>query len=294
MTTRAALALLTAMTLSACQGSPGDAPADAADVTDAAPAAAIADASPPLCLDAGPQTPRDITSLAGLNPVTFPLAPAAEELNLCNLHTHTNAEHKGPGFSVFVNDSDSGGYACNDAAELTAAELEDPFDGNGPYGGVKPGDTIEVHWVYSSCPVAPGEGLGSCLSEGCDDPLLRVEAQVFLVVNDPDALDFADFGYEPPAGDGLHQPRALPAGTGTPVVFRGSTTGPSYTQSQCSPMQVTWSVRPQCARVDVASLHRWAEQGNVFNESKSHGVRQLVTAPELLSPIEPELQPGAD
>jgi len=78
----------------------------------------------------------------------------------------------------------------------------------------------------------------------------------------------------------------IPSDTGEPVVFRGSTTGPSFNQSTCSPLNVTWSVRPSCARVDIGSLHRWAEQGNVFNETESHGVRQLVTAPELLSPIE--------
>ena len=61
---------------------------------------------------------------------------------------------------------------------------------------------------------------------------------------------------------------------------------PSYDQSTCSAAQVTWSARPQCARLDIDSLYRWAEQGNVFNETGSHGVRQLVTAPELLAPIE--------
>lgn len=74
--------------------------------------------------------------------------------------------------------------------------------------------------------------------------------------------------------------------TGEPVLFRGSTTGPSYTQATCSPLQVTWNVRPQCAKVDIGSLHRWAAEGNVFNETESHGVRQLVTASELLSEIE--------
>jgi hypothetical protein len=38
--------------------------------------------------------------------------------------------------------------------------------------------------------------------------------------------------------------------------------------------------------VDVNSLYKWAQQGNVFDENDSHGVRQLVTAPELLAPIE--------
>lgn len=274
---RLLILIATAGTLAACQKAP-----DAVSSTDTG---TTVDAGG-LCLDAGPQTPRDISSSPGLNTVEFPIAPAATELNLCNIHSHTNAEHKGPGFSVFVNDSDSGGYACNATAELTAEELDDPYGGDGAYKGVKPGDTIEVHWVYSSCDIAPGEGLGSCLNDSCTNPLLRVEAQAFLVVNDPDALDFTDYDYDPSAAGALHQPKALPADTGTPIVFRGSTTGPSYNQQQCSPMRVTWSVRPQCAKVDIGSLHRWAEQGNVFNEHKSHGVRQLVTAPELLSPID--------
>lgn len=240
-----------------------------------------------ICEGFGPQTPRDISSVTGTNPVAFTMAPASAELNLCNIHTHTNAEHRGPGFEVFVGDGEFGGYACNDTESLTEAELTDPTGGEGAFGQVAPGDTIEVHWVFSSCDIAPGEGLGSCLSETCENPLLRVEAQTFLVVNDPNALDFTSFGYAGSANEaGLHQPIALPGGTGDPVQFLGSTTGPSYNQLSCSPLEVTWSVRPQCARVDISSLHRWAEEGNVFNETESHGVRQLVTDPRLLSPIE--------
>lgn len=234
-----------------------------------------------LCQGYGPQTPRDISSVVGTNARVWTPAPASTAMNLCNLHTHTNAEHKGPGFTVFAGATDRGGYRCNDA-DLTQAELS---GGEGAFKGVKPGDTIEVHWVYSSCDVKPGKGLGSCLSDACANPELRVEAQVFLVVNDSAALDFADFAYGGPTGAGLHQPKALPQGTGTPVQFLGSTTGPSYTQQKCSPLQVTWSVRPQCAKLDINSLNAWAENGNVFEETKSHGVRQLVTAPELLSAI---------
>ena len=251
----------------------------ASDVTEMVQAA--------ICEGFGPQTPRDISSVAGTNPVDFALAPSSDQLNLCNIHTHTNAEHKAPGFEVFVGDGVNGGYACNDTDSLTEAELIDPAGGEGAFEGVAPGDTIEVHWVFSSCDIQPGEGLGACLSESCENPLLRVEAQSFLVVNDPEALDFTSFGYAGSANDaGLHQPIALPTGTGDPVMFRGSTTGPSYTELTCSPLQVTWNVRPQCARVDISSLHRWAEEGNVFNETESHGVRQLVTDPRLLSPIE--------
>jgi hypothetical protein len=236
-----------------------------------------------LCLDAGPQTPRDIADPAGLNTVIFPMAPPASEMNLCNIHTHTNAEHKGPGFSVFVDATDSGGYACNETAELTEAELA---PAPGAYKGVEPGQTIEVHWVHTSCDATPGEGLASCVPDNCENPLLRVEAQVFLVVNDEAALDFMDMAYGGNIVNDLHQARSIPSETGQPVLFRGSTTGPSYTQSTCSPAKVTWSVRPQCAKLNIHSLHAWAESDNVFNETKSHGVRQLVTAPELLAPIE--------
>lgn len=239
-----------------------------------------------LCEGYGPQTPRDITAMGGANQRIFTLAPPSAEMNLCNIHTHTNAEHKGPGFAVFAGGGEHGGYKCNETESLTEAELEDPAHGHGAFHGVKPGDTIEVHWVFSSCDVAPGKGLESCLNEKCANPELRVESQVFLVVNDPKALNFADFVYGGEMAGKLHQPKALPADTGAPVVFAGSTTGPKYTEAACSPFQVTWSVRPACAKLDIGSLHEWAHDGNVFQENHSHGVRQLVTAPELLAPIQ--------
>lgn len=238
-----------------------------------------------LCSGFGPQTPRDIGNAAVGNSQTFPLAPSASQMNLCNIHTHTNAEHKGPGFSISAGEGEHGGYICNDSDRLTASEISDPAGGHDGFHGIKPGDTIEVHWVYSSCDIEPGEGLGSCLSESCANPTLRVESQVFLVVNDHNAVDFADFAYQGTLSEGRHQPKSLPSGTGAPVLFAGSTTGSKYTQSLCSPFQVTWSVRPQCTKVDVNSLNKWAAEGNVFKESHSHGVRPLVTAPELLSQI---------
>ena len=70
-----------------------------------------------------------------------------------------------------------------------------------------------------------------------------------------------------------------------PVVFAGSTTGPKYSDSTCSPFQVTWSVRPQVAKLDINSVARWCES-NEFGEDHAHGVRKLVTSPELLSEID--------
>ena len=239
-----------------------------------------------LCEGFGPQTPRDIAQPKGENPMIWSLAPEPEQLSLCNIHTHTNAEHKGPGFAMFAGPGTHGGYQCNETAGLSEVELEPVPEAQARFGNVKPGDTIEVHWVYSSCNVSPGPGLESCLSDQCANPELRVESQVFLLVNDSTARDFREFTYGGTQMNGRPQPAALPEGTGTPVVFAGSTTGPSYTQSTCSPLLVTWSVRPQCTRLDINSLHAWGAAGNVFEETASHGVRQRVTAPELLAPIE--------
>jgi len=248
-------------------------------------AAALPAAGEEICQGYGPQTPRDIAEKAGTNTRVFAKAPASSAMNLCNIHFHKNAEHKGPGFSVFAGDGETGGYQCNETASLTAAELEDPTHGHGACHGVKPGDTVEVHWVYTSCDVGPGAGLGSCLSEACANPQLRVETQVFLAVNDAGAGSFADYTYDGNVVNGLHQAKALPSGTGDAVVFLGSTTGPKYTEAVCSPFQVTWSVRPSCAKVDIGSLHNWCK-GNVFEEDHAHGVRQLVTTPELLATID--------
>ncbi len=236
-----------------------------------------------VCEGYGPQTPRDIDSLAGENQRVFSLAPPAEQMNLCNIHFHESAEHKAKDFSIFAGDEAmGGGYKCAIGETLTAAELRAP-DGE-VCKGIMPGDTIEVHWVHSSCDVAPGAGLGSCLSDACATPNLRVETQVFTVVNDPAALNFNDMDYDGNVVNGYHQAKSIPDTTGAPVEFLGSTTGPKYTEQACSPLQVSWSVRPQCAKVDINSLARWCKD-NAFDEDHAHGVRKLVTDTRLLSPI---------
>ena len=226
-----------------------------------------------VCKGYGPQTPRDISSKRGSNVRAFVIAPSPENMNLCNIHFHTQAEHKGPGYSISAGAGEHGGFRCSGTGKLTKAELDDPTGGNGACHNVKPGDTVEVHWVYTSCDTQPGKGLDACVTEQCANPQLRVEAQVFLVVNDARAIDFRLFDYNGNSTNALHQPKALPTRTGTPVVFRGSTTGPEYTEEKCSPLQVTWSVRPACAKVSEASLNAWCEH-NVFGEDQAHGVRQ--------------------
>ncbi len=242
------------------------------------------------CVGFGPQTPRNIDNVQGENKRNFSKAPDHKEMNLCNIHLHKNAEHQAKAFSIFAGEGDGhgyeSGYQCNISKELSKAELK-PTAGaicKGEHGDLKPGDTIEVHWVHSSCDVKPGKGLGACLSDSCANPDLRVETQVFTLVNDPSALDFNTLDYDGNAVNGFHQAKAIPSNTGRPVEFLGSTTGPKYSEQSCSPLQVTWSVRPQCAKVDINTVGKWCEQ-NAFAEDHAHGVRKLVTNPKLLSRI---------
>ena len=238
-----------------------------------------------VCVGYAGQTPRDIDSRIGTNAVKFQLAPSFSQMNLCNIHFHANAEHKAKDFSIYAGDGLDGygsGYQCGISKSLTKSEMKKPQ--SNICKGLAPGDTIEVHWVHTSCDVSPGPGLGSCLSDACANPDLRVETQVFTLVNDNSALDFDDLRYAKEKVDGFHQVKSIPNNTGTPVEFMGSTTGPSYSEQKCSALQVTWSVRPQCAKLDINTIGKWCES-NIFEEDHAHGVRKLVTDPRLLSPI---------
>lgn len=227
----------------------------------------------------GPQAPRDIDDLHGNNQRSFGLAPAYAQMNLCNIHFHKNAEHKGGEFSTYAGNGDGKGYNTGYIynGKLRKDELE-PFNHNN--GELKSGDTIEVHYVHTSANVKPGATLGACLSDSIANPQLRVETQVYVLVNDREALDFdklTEFGQK----NGYYQALNIPNNTGKPIQYAGSTTGPDYNEKG-SPLQVTWSVRPKVAKVDIASVAEWLKD-NDFNENHAHGVRNLVINPDLLS-----------
>ena len=234
----------------------------------------------------GPQSPRDIESTEGANTLDFQDAPAYTQMNLCNIHFHEGAEHKGGEFTTYAGNGDGHGYGSGYVfdSDLSEAELA-PVDyevGEAEHSTLEPGDTIEIHYVHTTAKIEPGPTLGACLSEAVANPQLRVEAQVFVLVNDDVAANFVELT-EVKMVEGFHQAVNLPSDTGTPIVYDGSTTGPSYNEKG-SPFQVTWSVRPGVKKVSIKSVAEWLE-GNVFNENHAHGVRNLVTNPDLLSPI---------
>lgn len=150
----------------------------------------------------------------------------------------------------------------------------------GKYSALNAGDTIELHYVHSTAQITPGPTLGACLSDSIKNPQLRVETQVYVLVNDEQAADFMELT-KVGKREGFHQAVNIPKNTGTPVVYGGPTTGPSY-NTQGSPFQVTWSVRPEVMKVDLGSVEKWCE-GNIFNEDHGHGVRNLLINPKLLS-----------
>ncbi|MEM8848406.1 MAG: delta-class carbonic anhydrase [Pseudomonadota bacterium] len=235
----------------------------------------------------GPQSPRDIDVLTGNNDRAKGLAPPHTALSLCNIHFHESAEHRGGDFTTYAGPGDGEGTGTGfvydgTLSQTELAPLETPI-GAGQHGDLTPGDTIEIHFVYSSAQVAPGPTLGACLTEAIANPQLRVETVVAVLVNDPAARDFTQMAAIRTV-DGRAQVSALPGDLGPPVVYAGSTTGPSYNRA-ASPFHVTWSVRPRATKIDIASVGAWLAD-NPFDETGAHGVRNLVVNPDLLAPIE--------
>lgn len=235
----------------------------------------------------GPQSPRDLDTLVGNNNRMFSEAPDYQEMNLCNIHFHWHAEHKGGEFTTYAGNGDGEGWGTGYkySGTLSDAELA-PVDGAiCPVKGrsLQPGDTIELHYVHSTAQVSPGPTLGACLQENIMNPQLRVETQVYVLVNDDNAHDFGKLT-ELTVRNGYHQAANIPDFTGEPIEYDGSTTGPSYNE-QGSPLQVSWSVRPQVAKVNIETVGKWCED-NTFEEAGAHGVRNLVINPDLISSID--------
>ena len=234
----------------------------------------------------GPQAPRNIDLKNGNNHRIFNEAPSSTKMNLCNIHFHKNAEHKGGEFTKYAGNGDGHGYQSGYrfTGNLTAKELA-PVNKeicSNEHSSLVSGDTIEVHYVYSTAQVKPGPTLAACLSDSIKNPQLRVETQVYVLTNDDNALNFsklAQYGVK----ENFYQALNIPNNTGLPIKYAGSTTGPGYNEKG-SPFEVTWSVRPRVSKVNIKTVGKWCES-NIFKEDHGHGVRNLVKNPNLLSKI---------
>ena len=235
----------------------------------------------------GPQSPRDLTVKDGENPIDFGEAPEASAMNLCNIHFHEGAEHRGGEFTTYIGNGDGHGFGTGFKydGKLSDSELA-PVDyevGSSEHGSLEPGDTIEIHYVHSTAEVAPGPTLKACLNESVGNPQLRVEAYVFVLVNDDSAADMGVLNAVAQV-DGKWQAPNRPARAGKAISYDGSTTGPSYNEAG-SPFHVTWNVHTKVKKVSISSAAKWLE-ANEFDEDHGHGVRNLVDDPALLSNID--------
>jgi len=241
----------------------------------------------------GAQAPRDIDSKTGANSKVTVTAPAYTEMNLCDIHFHISAEHKGGEFTTNAGNGDGHGYGTGYKYSGTLTDEETAtyaHDGSelftNSHNPLEAGDTFEVHYVYTSnAGQSLGHSLGTCLIG--EDPLLRVETQVYVAVNDSTALDFNNLNNVTGTGaeGDLYQAANIPNNTGTAVTYEGSTTGAGYNE-EVSPYQVTWNVRPKIAKVNIATVGEWClNANNEFEEDHAHDVRNLVLNPDLLSVI---------
>lgn len=223
------------------------------------------------CIGAGPQSPRDIDSPGGSNPVQFEQAPSINDMNLCNIHFHRNAEHKSAAYSTYVEDGSNSGWACQEPAP---GRLENKHAEYRECEGIAEGDTIEIHWVYTTCDINSagvkplGGGLNACLTTMCPNPELKVVAEIFVLRHDGE-FKFSESPVE-------H--------TDPTVVYTGSTTGTTFNNQHCSPFQVTWDVKKTCDTLDIDSFSTWCAH-NKYDDHHAHGVRELVTSKKLLSKI---------
>jgi len=230
------------------------------------------------CIGAGPQSPRDIDSMAGNNSVIFEAAPSIAEMNLCNIHFHRNAEHKSAEYSTYVKDGDNSGWACQEPAEGRLSQKHAKYN---ECEGIAEGDTIEVHWVHTTCDINTegvqplGGGLNACLTTMCPNPQLKVVAQVFVLQKNGE-LKFAEspISHKDPT-----------------VLYNGSTTGTSWNNNHCSPLQVTWDVKKTCDTLDIDNFSKWCSD-NKYKDNHAHGVRELVVSEKLLSKI-PKYRSGS-
>lgn len=198
-------------------------------------------------------------------------------MKLCDIHFHRNAEHRASGYKQLAGKGEHKGYVCNGAKP--AADHGHGGGHGAGCTGIAPGDTIEVHWVFTTCDVKPGPTLNSCFSSTCKHPKLRVEARVFNLTDNGSGANFASFS------DYSSGKISLPAAT-NPVQYLGSTTGSGYNDGTCSPFNVTWNVASACQPLQIGSINGWCgKKKNAFAEDHAHGVRLLVKDAALLSPI---------
>ncbi|KAJ1445542.1 hypothetical protein M885DRAFT_492562 [Pelagophyceae sp. CCMP2097] len=220
-----------------------------------------------LCTIAESQTPRNVTTGAvGLKRTRGKPVANVNKLVHVNTHWHDGAEHFSAGEYDTLHEN-AGGYYC-DSLSLTAtpAQLE-PFEFKHCMD-MEVGSTYEMHWVHSSGGTSIGVGLGGAFARQAN-PLVVVQAQVFLVVNDDDYTQDQFIGGW--VGDLVTNG----------VKYLGSTTGTSYDNEVCSPYLVSWHVDRECHMIAASTMdamcHDMMMLYDMHVDVEAHASRVLVS-----------------
>ena len=73
-----------------------------------------------MCDKAGAQSPRDIMRPEGDHAGLSSKPRDSTAMHLCNIHMHSSAEHKGPGFNILAQPPQhASGYLCNETFDLS-------------------------------------------------------------------------------------------------------------------------------------------------------------------------------
>ena len=209
------------------------------------------------CADAEVQSPRDVTTgYVGTKDPRVAMLPDGVRSSMVqvNTHFHLGTEHRSGGQYDLPPQTTSTtllgrhhadpqlGHYCQAQTSLSAAQLTPyAFQHCDPATAV--GQTYENHYVWSTGGTSIGDGLAGAFAR-TDNAAVLVEAQVYVIVNDPAAPVHSDMMH------GMNKTLATDA-----VKYLGSTTGTSYNNGpSCSPYSITWHVDKTCHLVSAQSF----------------------------------------
>ena len=241
------------------------------------------------CRDAREQAPIDVSATAAMGAMASETWKRAmvndvRGMVLVNVHFHVPAEHRSEG-EYSTREVSETGFSCDeDATPRTDGEASS--DAFAHCENVALGDTVELHWVYSTGGERGAEisdGLGSAFATQ-RNPLIVVRAQVFRVTN---------------GGDGAYDDdaKSLLSGWNASIVtdalqYIGSTTGSKYDSiDKCSPYAVTWHVDRKCHDISARKIDEMCGEMkrtySMTEDIRAHESRELVPSRLMTSETRP-------
>lgn len=270
-----------------------------------------------LCTDAGPQSPKDLTSAVlatSSHGTRNPQAPIfthdqMNKMTITNVHFHLGAEHKSDNYASDAYTTDwagsmtGGPYGYENhpvrpgwfGTSGTVAGRAAEDDVGEPCVGMKIHDTIETHFVHSSAGKKQADdgdymliddGLLTAVNgRGLRNPYVHVEAVVYEILSDTEAA--SDAAAFTPTGSLLETPWPSSPGETEYVRYVGSSTGESYdgntveADAKCSPFIINWGVDLRLHKVSATTMQNFCAlmaSNGLKKDVKVHGSRELLNS----------------